>query len=49
RYESSGKEYLDPSIPFLQNPKKKRGKGCSIGTKRFKSACETPKSNAKGQ
>ncbi|CAG8734030.1 3427_t:CDS:2, partial [Funneliformis mosseae] len=28
---------------------KKRGKGCSLGTKRFKSACKTPKSNAKGQ
>ena len=48
-YESSGKENLDPSVLLLQNPKKKRGKGRPLGTKRFKSSCESSKPNTKGQ
>lgn len=43
------KENFDPSIPKLQNPKIRRGKGWPLGTKRFKSSCEANKTKSKTQ
>ncbi|CAB4495893.1 unnamed protein product [Rhizophagus irregularis] len=47
--DTSDKENFDPSIPLLQNPKKWRGKGRPLGTKRFKSTCEISSSKTKTQ
>ncbi|CAG8781390.1 19510_t:CDS:1, partial [Rhizophagus irregularis] len=47
--DTSDKENFDPSIPLLQNPKKRRGKGRPLGTKRFKSSCEISSSKTKTQ
>ncbi|PKY39854.1 hypothetical protein RhiirA4_528674 [Rhizophagus irregularis] len=43
------KENFDPSIPKLQNPKIRRGKGRPLGTKRFKSSCEANKTKSRTQ
>jgi hypothetical protein len=47
--EISDKVNIDPSVPMLQNPKKRCGKGRPLGTKRFKSSTEAhkPKSGKK--
>ncbi|CAB5378204.1 unnamed protein product [Rhizophagus irregularis] len=47
--DTSDKENFDPSIPLLQNPKKRRGKGRPLGTKRFKSSYEISSSKTKTQ
>ncbi|RGB40899.1 hypothetical protein C1646_739386 [Rhizophagus diaphanus] len=43
------KENFDSSIPKLQNPKIRREKGRSLGTKRFKSSCEANKTKSRTQ
>ncbi|CAB5188566.1 unnamed protein product [Rhizophagus irregularis] len=47
--DTSDKENFDPSIPLLQNPKKRHGKGRPLDTKRFKSSCEISSSKTKTQ
>ena len=45
----SDKENSDPSEPVLQNPKKWRGKGRPLGTKRFKSSSKATKAKSRNQ
>jgi len=47
--EINDKENIDPSMPILQNPKKRNGKGRPLGTKRFKSSSEATKTKSKNQ
>jgi hypothetical protein len=47
--EIGNKENVDPSIPVLQNPKKRSGKGRPLGTKRIKSSTETSKPKPRNQ
>ena len=47
--DTSDKENVDPSVPILQNPKKRCDKGWPLGTKRFKSSSEATKPKSKNQ
>ncbi|PKY46977.1 hypothetical protein RhiirA4_462012 [Rhizophagus irregularis] len=47
--DKENEENVESSVPILQNPRKKRGKGRPVGTKRFKSSCEVSRTKTKMQ
>ncbi|EXX63055.1 hypothetical protein GLOIN_2v1791665 [Rhizophagus irregularis DAOM 181602=DAOM 197198] len=47
--DKKNEENVESSVPILQNPRKKCGKGRPVGTKRFKSSCEVSRTKTKMQ